>query len=279
MYKEHRDARTPSDDQIIYRYRNLDRFKQILSDKHLYFSRLDKLQDEHEGRYPEGNLKESNRESIAEQWGQEFKSALEDKGGLDSNVFNLDNKAEEEFIEDATEKLAEMKREDPRNYGWEEKARLSFFVNCWQIGDYESFPMWQAYTNPENSVVIVSTIGNLKEALSRHIKDHIYLGEVDYVDSQSGQISERGQLHLALQKRMEYRHEDEIRGILKRRPPKNTEGIEHPSGVIVKIDPTALVNEVRVSPEASKSVFNHVCNMCEDYGELEENVVRWSALK
>lgn len=231
------------------------------------------------GRYPRGNIKKSNRESIAEQWRQEFKSALEDKGDIDSDVFDLNNKTSREFIEDATERLAEMKREDPRNYGWEEKARLSFFVNCWQLGKYESFPMWQAYTNTENSVVIVSTIGNFKRALSQHSEDQIYLGEVDYVDSQSGQISERGQLHLALQKRMEYRHEDEIRGILKRHSPKNAENIEHPSGVEVKIDLTALVNEVRVSPEASQAAFDQICDICEGHGGLERDVVHWSALK
>lgn len=279
MYKEHRDARTPADDQIIYRYRNLDRFEQILSDEYLYFSRLDKLQDEDEGRYPEGNLKESNRESIAEQWRQEFKSALEDKGGLDSNVFSLDDNTREEFIEDATEKLAEMKREDPRNFGWEEKARRNFFVNCWQIGDYESFLMWKSYTEPESSVAIVSTIGDLKKALSRHIDDQTYLGEVDYVDSQSGQISEKGQLHLALQKRKEYRHEEEVRGILKRRPPKTTEDVGHPNGIPVKIDLSILINEVRVSPKASKSVFSQVRDICGSHTGLEKDLVRWSALR
>lgn len=298
MYISHRDVNTPPDDQIIYRYRNLGRIKQILSSSCLYFSRLDQLQDKYEGRYPGGNLKNTNREALAEQQRQEHKSALEEKDLLAESFYrnaientrqkmaeNADveisqiglDTAEEKFIDQTIDKLAELTKEDPS--AWEEKARRRFFVNCWQVSDYESFPMWQSYTNPRNSAVIVSTVGDLKEAVSQHITDHIHIGEVDYMDSQSGQISERGQFHLALQKRMEYRHEDEVRGIISRRPPRGNDDLEHPNGIEARIRLTSLINEIRVSPEASQNIFDEICELCGEHEGLEKNIVDWSTLK
>lgn len=301
MYKEHRSANTPSDDRVIYRYRNFDRLQQIISGSYLYFSRLDQLQDEHEGRYPEGNLKPHNREKIADSWRQEHVSAFEEADLMDIPVYRgliekskkeiieesnrdwnrkeLNEAAKARFIEDVTDKIAELVKEDPRDSGWEQKARREYFVNCWQIGGYESYPMWKAYTNPKESVVIVSTIGDWKEALSQHIIDHIYISEINYIDLQSGQIPEKGQLHLALQKRMEYRHEDEVRGILSRLPPLDDEEMQHPKGIEVKIGLEDLVNEIRVSPDASEEFFEEVQDLCNRSESLNEDLVKWSSLK
>ena len=54
MYKEHEICKSPSDpDQKLWRYVNEFKFKSIIKEKALYFSRTDKFKDPFEGTFSE----------------------------------------------------------------------------------------------------------------------------------------------------------------------------------------------------------------------------------
>src|SRR6266446_1748276 len=56
MYVEATIWDRPPDDTVIWRYMDFAKFVSLLSDRRLYFSRVDLLGDVYEGVYPKGNV-------------------------------------------------------------------------------------------------------------------------------------------------------------------------------------------------------------------------------
>jgi hypothetical protein len=55
-------------------------------------------------------------------------------------------------------------------------------ISSWHINEYESFAMWQIFTQNSEGLAIQSTIGRLQEALAPEINFNQYIGEVNYID-------------------------------------------------------------------------------------------------
>jgi hypothetical protein len=52
----------------------------------------------------------------------------------------------------------------------------------WHINEYESFAMWQIFTQNSEGLAIQSTIGRLQNALAPENNYKQYIGEVNYID-------------------------------------------------------------------------------------------------
>ena len=55
-------------------------------------------------------------------------------------------------------------------------------ISSWHINEYESFAMWQIFTQNSEGLAIQSTIGRLQNALKPEINFNQHIGEVNYID-------------------------------------------------------------------------------------------------
>ncbi|HEV2133389.1 MAG TPA: hypothetical protein VGR47_03930 [Terracidiphilus sp.] len=103
------------------------------------------------------------------------------------------------------------------------------FVNCWYHGTTESVAMWKLYTHSDFGVAISSTIGDLKKSLEVYDQP-VFIGTVEYRDHTEQPMDILAfdailPYRIALQKRVCYRHEQELRLLTDFRPdfPQNPE--------------------------------------------------------
>jgi hypothetical protein len=55
-------------------------------------------------------------------------------------------------------------------------------ISSWHINEYESFAMWQIFTQNTEGLAIQSTIGRLQNALAPENNYKQFIGEVNYID-------------------------------------------------------------------------------------------------
>ena len=55
-------------------------------------------------------------------------------------------------------------------------------ISSWHINEYESFAMWQIFTQNSEGLAIQSTIGRLQKSLNPENNFKQYIGEVNYID-------------------------------------------------------------------------------------------------
>ena len=60
--------------------------------------------------------------------------------------------------------------------------REKVVISSWHINEYESFAMWQIFTQNTEGLAIQTTIGRLKEALQPERQTEQYIGAVNYID-------------------------------------------------------------------------------------------------
>lgn len=141
-----------SDNTIIWKYMDLNKFIFLLMNKQLYFSSSKSLSDEYEGLVPEKNhLKWMNH--------------------LQEKYHHTPEMAEKE--------IEKIKDNIERN------KRITF-VNCWTTNEHESFALWKIYlSGNKNGVAIKTTKEKLKQAIKNiKINDdiEIYLSKIKYDD-------------------------------------------------------------------------------------------------
>jgi hypothetical protein len=126
--------------EILWRYMDIRKFRDILEKSALYFARQDRFTDPFEGRYSEGNL---------------VGYSPTDQAFYDT--YRID-------------------RARSQAHDQIETHRHCVFISCWHRNKRESRQMWDAYTKGPDSVVIATSAG----ALYRFIPDEIMKSPVKY---------------------------------------------------------------------------------------------------
>ena len=175
VYQEHERFIIPQEHMKLWRYMDLSKFIYLLSGK-LFFSRMNKFEDNFEVTYPKYNLE--MRPVV-------YKGILDDV-----QVQNLSN---------SLEKISE-------------KIKMKSYACCWHINDYESAAMWKLYLSSNEGIAIQTNVSKLIESLKQEVK-HIYIGKVNYIDYNSEYLPEDNLLNLLLYKRKSFEHERELRCI------------------------------------------------------------------
>lgn len=265
-YRPHWAYNTPPDETRVWRYMKFKHFKQILNNGTLHFQRADRFNDQLEGSMPKA-LKEYQRESIEEH----------------AKAGDLDVTPEEH------ERMysAQFKR-----------ARMTAFVNCWTMNNYESTPMWGNYGNHEKSVAISTTIGDIKQALAEE-SHPVKVSQIYYVDFATSRddFDERSERALSnaldryqrhyyenlFLKNPTLMHEREVRLFATFRNPKASdpfkwktiEALEGaPDGVLdripvetsykVSVAPERLIENVHIPPDSPEKYVNEVKQSLDD---------------
>ena len=86
------------------------------------------------------------------------------------------------FSEPTFEEIKKLSIDNPDFLKYYKIHREKVAISSWHINEYESFAMWQIFTQNSEGLAIQSTIGRLQEALEPEINFNQYIGEVNYID-------------------------------------------------------------------------------------------------
>lgn len=91
-------------------------------------------------------------------------------------------------------------------------------ISCWHANETESLAMWKLYTTGTDGIAIATTVGKLESSLEFNGRGglDLHVGFVQYIDHVADIVTERPPerqtaLQSLFQKRLEYRHEQEVR--------------------------------------------------------------------
>ena len=86
------------------------------------------------------------------------------------------------FSEPTFEEIKKLSENNPAFLDFYKSHREKVVVSSWHINEYESFAMWQIFTQNSEGLAIQSTIGQLQKALDAEKNFKQYIGEVNYID-------------------------------------------------------------------------------------------------
>ncbi len=130
----------PKGNYSIVKYLDLTKFLSLLSRNELFFCRIDKLEDQFEGRLPKPNY------DLRVQYQKELR---------DSGFFTVE--MPDDKIYESVEK----------SYKFNEKIRSLTCVNCWNKKADESAALWKIYSDFNKGIMIKSSISNLVKAFEK----------------------------------------------------------------------------------------------------------------
>ena len=86
------------------------------------------------------------------------------------------------FSEPTFEEIRKLSINNPDFLNYYKIHREKVAISSWHINEYESFAMWQIFTQNSEGLAIQSTIGRLQKAVQSETVIKQYIGEVNYID-------------------------------------------------------------------------------------------------
>lgn len=189
--------------QTLLRYMDLWKFEDLLESRSLYFCRADKLEPL-EGTISKEGVEQTSQSDAA----------------LNSSI-----------------EISHPSHKDKEAY--RETAKGVTFVNCWHINNMESQKMWDAYTTTPDSVLLITSVGRLKDSLDRQVTT----SAVKYVTEDTPR-TEFGERSLFLYKDVKYSFEQEYRLIV------DICDMDGPNGFVDPTNPKDNFRRVGLIPES-----------------------------
>jgi hypothetical protein len=216
----------PESNYCIAKYMDLTKYISMLQRNCLFFCRLDKLDDKHEGLTPQTNYK------LREQWYRSGNSEM-DEPLSDEGIYN---------------KVNEL-------YEFEKNIRNLLCINCWNKNISESAALWKIYSSFDKGIMIKSSIENLKNSFSNTLED-LQLTEVRYKNYRQEMIPDGNTYYPVLYKQDAYYYEEEVRLIHERRTEFGWEWDwgkeEAEEGFYIKSNLNILIDEIILAPYSPK---------------------------
>jgi len=154
-------------------------------------------------------------------------------------------------------------------------SRTHTYLNCWYVGQGESYAMWKLYDAAAKGVAIRTTAGLLQASLVGEHRPEISGARVNYVDYSKTYIPE-GNLFLPyIYKRLSFSHEMEYR-LLAMWSARVLETDEHQTAIRSEpdlppqflreaVDLGVLIDAIYVSPDAPGWVARTVADVASKY--------------
>lgn len=154
---------------------SFSKFSDLIRSSSLYFSPIEKMSDEHEGRLwdeDRNNLVELNKKRLGQNDDQALGNTIKLKGYIENN-------------------------------------RNKIFINCWTAKNDLSFPLWKLYASDRLGIAIRSDISSLQQSFNKEVRE-VNIADVSYDSpSYNGSTS-----HFYLKKRGFYSEENETRCVV-----------------------------------------------------------------
>ena len=121
-------------ENYLWKFIDIHKFLYFMYEKKLYFTRLDKFEDPNEG-LPEFLIRQI----------YEKEEIFPDKENLNPALFPSEAERENAFLKNQFIKSKLISDA--------EKVQRLQYVNCWFIGESESYAMWNLYSTPESIAI------------------------------------------------------------------------------------------------------------------------------
>lgn len=174
------------------------------------------------------------------------------------------------FSEPTYEEIKKLSKDNPDFLKYYKTHREQVAISSWHINEYESFAMWQIFTQNSEGLAIQSTIERLQKALEP--EDHFkqYIGEVNYIDYKKEYIPFDDLFFPFLYKRKSFQYEREVR-ILSDVTDKK---LKLNDGLKINVDVNKLIQKIYIHPKSENWYKNLIIQLVEELGfdiEIEKS--------
>ena len=150
------------------------------------------------------------------------------------------------FSEPTYEEIKKLSENNPEFLDYYKSHREKVVVSSWHINEYESFAMWQIFTQNNEGLAIQSTIGRLQKALKPEINYSQFIGEVNYIDYKKEYIPFDDMFFPFMFKRKSFQYEREVRII----SDLSENNIKINDGLKIDVDINQLIEKIYIHPKS-----------------------------
>nr|WP_315199484.1 DUF2971 domain-containing protein [uncultured Flavobacterium sp.] len=174
------------------------------------------------------------------------------------------------FSEPTFEEIKKLSINNPDFLNYYKTHREKVAVSSWHINEYESFAMWQIFTQNSEGLAIQSTIKRLQDALTPEKNYKQYIGEVNYIDYKKEYIPFDDMFFPFLFKRKSFQYEREVRIITD----VADNNIKLNDGLKINVDINQLIEKIYIHPKSENWYKNLVIQLVTQLGfdfEIEKS--------
>lgn len=166
------------------------------------------------------------------------------------------------FSEPTFEEIRKISQNNPDFLDYYKSHRKDVVISSWHINEYESFAMWQIFTQNSEGLAIQSTVRRIQEALAPEKQYQQYVGEVNYIDYKKEYIPFDDAFFPFLFKRKSFQYEREIRII----SDLSTHNLSINEGVKIDVDINKLIEKIYIHPKSENWYKNLVIQLVKQLG-------------
>lgn len=161
------------------------------------------------------------------------------------------------FSEPTFEEIRKLSIDNPEFLNYYKTHREKVAISSWHINEYESFAMWQIFTQNNEGLAIQSTIGRLQKALQPEEHFQQYIGEVNYIDYKKEYIPFDDLFFPFLYKRKSFQYEREVRII----SDVTQNNLKLNDGLKINVDVNQLIEKIYIHPKSENWYKNLVIQL------------------
>ncbi|MGK4567393.1 hypothetical protein [Flavobacterium sp. 3HN19-14] len=166
------------------------------------------------------------------------------------------------FSEPTFEEIRKLSIDNPNFLDYYKFHRQNVVISSWHINEYESFAMWQIFTQKSEGLAIQSTLGRLQKALHTEKDYEQHIGEVNYIDYKKEYIPFDNAFFPFLFKRKSFQYEREIRII----SDMTSYGMKIDNGLKIDVDLSQLIEKIYIHPKSENWYKNLVIELVKRLG-------------
>jgi len=166
------------------------------------------------------------------------------------------------FSEPTFEEIRKLSIDNPDFLNYYKSHSEKVAISSWHINEYESFAMWQIFTQNSEGLAIQSTIGRLQNALQPETNFDQHIGEVNYIDYKKEYIPFDDMFFPFLFKRKSFQYEREVRIITDTGENKITLN----EGLKINVDISQLIEKIYIHPKSENWYKNLVIQLVKQLG-------------
>lgn len=166
------------------------------------------------------------------------------------------------FSEPTFEEIKKLSIDNPDFLNYYKTHREKVAISSWHINEYESFAMWQIFTQNSEGLAIQSTIGRLQQALGPETNFNQYIGKVNYIDYKKEHIPFDDLFFPFLFKRKSFQYEGEVRIITD----IGESDIKINDGLKINVDINQLIEKIYIHPKSENWYKNLVIQLVKQLG-------------
>ena len=161
------------------------------------------------------------------------------------------------FSEPTFEEIKKLSENNPEFLDYYKSKREKVIISSWHINEYESFAMWQIFTQNSEGLAIQSTVKRLQDALVPEKNYKQYIGEVNYIDYKKEYIPFDDMFFPFLFKRKSFQYEREVRIITD----VGDSNIKLNDGIKINVNIDQLIERIYIHPKSENWYKNLVIEL------------------